>query len=71
MTIETATLGGGCFWCLEAVYLDVDGVTGVESGYAGGQGRNRQAQGQHEAQEDFFHLLDSPDWLFGFSGAGR
>jgi peptide-methionine (S)-S-oxide reductase len=40
MTIETATLGGGCFWCLEAVYLDVDGVTGVESGYAGGQVRN-------------------------------
>lgn len=34
--IETATLGGGCFWCLEAVYLDVDGVTRVESGYAGG-----------------------------------
>ncbi|MFZ4758162.1 MAG: peptide-methionine (S)-S-oxide reductase MsrA, partial [Burkholderiaceae bacterium] len=40
MTIETATLGGGCFWCLEAVYLDVDGVTGVESGYAGGAMRN-------------------------------
>lgn len=34
--IETATLGGGCFWCLEAVYLDVEGVTAVESGYAGG-----------------------------------
>lgn len=34
--IETATLGGGCFWCLEAVYLDVDGVLSVESGYAGG-----------------------------------
>ncbi|PTB17120.1 peptide-methionine (S)-S-oxide reductase [Trinickia symbiotica] len=33
---ETATLGGGCFWCLEAVYLDVDGVKSVESGYAGG-----------------------------------
>lgn len=33
---ETATLGGGCFWCLEAVYLDVDGVKAVESGYAGG-----------------------------------
>jgi peptide-methionine (S)-S-oxide reductase len=33
---ETATLGGGCFWCLEAVYLDVDGVRSVESGYAGG-----------------------------------
>jgi peptide-methionine (S)-S-oxide reductase len=40
MTIEIATLGGGCFWCLEAVYLDVDGVTGVESGYAGGEVRN-------------------------------
>ena len=34
--IETATLGGGCFWCLEAVYLDVEGVTAVHSGYAGG-----------------------------------
>ncbi|MGE0354678.1 MAG: peptide-methionine (S)-S-oxide reductase MsrA [Gemmatimonadales bacterium] len=33
---ETATLGGGCFWCLEAVYLDVQGVERVESGYAGG-----------------------------------
>ena len=36
-SVETATLGGGCFWCLEAVYLGVDGVTSVESGYAGGQ----------------------------------
>jgi peptide-methionine (S)-S-oxide reductase len=35
-TGEVATLGGGCFWCLEAVYLGVDGVTAVESGYAGG-----------------------------------
>ena len=34
--IETATLGGGCFWCLEAVYVDLDGVLSVESGYAGG-----------------------------------
>ncbi|WP_323071965.1 peptide-methionine (S)-S-oxide reductase MsrA [Mycetohabitans endofungorum] len=33
---EAATLGGGCFWCLEAVFLDVEGVTAVESGYAGG-----------------------------------
>jgi peptide-methionine (S)-S-oxide reductase len=35
-TSEIATLGGGCFWCLEAVYLSVDGVNSVESGYAGG-----------------------------------
>ncbi|MFC0131150.1 peptide-methionine (S)-S-oxide reductase [Massilia eurypsychrophila] len=33
---EVAILGGGCFWCLEAVYLEVRGVTGVESGYMGG-----------------------------------
>jgi len=31
-----ATLGGGCFWCLEAVYMEVRGVVDVESGYTGG-----------------------------------
>jgi peptide-methionine (S)-S-oxide reductase len=34
---EIATLGGGCFWCLEAVYEQVNGVLRVESGYAGGR----------------------------------
>ena len=33
---EVAILGGGCFWCTEAVYLEVRGVTKVESGYMGG-----------------------------------
>lgn len=33
---ETATLAGGCFWCLEAVYEDLQGVLDVESGYMGG-----------------------------------
>lgn len=35
-TTAKATLGGGCFWCLEAVYQEVDGVERVVSGYAGG-----------------------------------
>jgi len=34
--LQTITLGGGCFWCLEAVYEMVDGVTAVESGYSNG-----------------------------------
>jgi peptide-methionine (S)-S-oxide reductase len=34
--LQTATLAGGCFWCLEAVYDELKGVQGVESGYAGG-----------------------------------
>ena len=35
-TYEMATLGGGCFWCLEAVYLEVNGITEIVSGYTGG-----------------------------------
>src|SRR6478609_11956027 len=37
MATETAVLAGGCFWCTEAVFLDVVGVSKVESGYIGGQ----------------------------------
>lgn len=37
---ETATLAGGCFWCLEAVYDQLKGVQEVESGYAGGTVKN-------------------------------
>jgi peptide-methionine (S)-S-oxide reductase len=37
---ETITLGGGCFWCLEAVYERVRGVTAVESGYSNGHVHN-------------------------------
>lgn len=40
MAIEVTTLGGGCFWCLEAVYDQLKGVTDVVSGYTGGHVKN-------------------------------
>ena len=45
MSLETITLGGGCFWCLEAVFQRLKGVTHVESGYANGHV-------EHPAYED-------------------
>jgi peptide-methionine (S)-S-oxide reductase len=41
---EKATLGGGCFWCLEAVYKDLRGVSAVMSGYAAGTTENPSYQ---------------------------
>lgn len=37
---QTITLGGGCFWCTEAVYVQVRGVLDVESGFSNGQSQN-------------------------------
>ena len=37
---ETATLGGGCFWCTEAIFKSLKGVETVESGYSGGHNKN-------------------------------
>lgn len=38
--LQTATLGGGCFWCTEAVFLELKGVESVVSGYSGGKVKN-------------------------------
>lgn len=38
--LETITLGGGCYWCVEAVYENLDGVKSVVSGFSGGKGAN-------------------------------
>ncbi|KPJ93513.1 MAG: hypothetical protein AMS18_05580, partial [Gemmatimonas sp. SG8_17] len=40
LNTQVATLAGGCFWCLEAVYSQIRGVAGVVSGYAGGHVTN-------------------------------
>ena len=40
MADETAIIAGGCFWCTEAIFLDLVGVKSVESGYIGGQVAN-------------------------------
>jgi peptide-methionine (S)-S-oxide reductase len=39
-TLQTATIGGGCFWCIDAVFREIDGVTGISSGFAGGEEAN-------------------------------
>ena len=44
MATETITLAGGCFWCLEAVYEQVEGVQSVESGYSNGHVRQPSYQ---------------------------
>jgi peptide-methionine (S)-S-oxide reductase len=38
--LEIATLGGGCFWCIEAIYSEIKGVQSVTSGYSGGHVKN-------------------------------
>jgi len=38
--VETAVLGGGCFWCTEAIFKSIKGVTSVVPGYAGGETKN-------------------------------
>jgi peptide-methionine (S)-S-oxide reductase len=42
--LEIATLGGGCFWCTEAVFLEIEGVTKVAPGYSGGHVKNPSYQ---------------------------
>ena len=40
MSLETATLAGGCYWCLEAIYEQLQGVESVVSGFSGGTVKN-------------------------------
>ena len=70
--MAVATLGGGCFWCLEAVYLGLRGVSAVKSGYAGGHLANptyREVCGKNTGHAEVVQItfdpaeLDSADLL--------
>ena len=53
--VETAILAGGCFWCLEAVFEQLEGVLHVESGYIGGHVPYPTYEGHQEVVNNF-HL---------------
>jgi peptide-methionine (S)-S-oxide reductase len=62
-TTQTITLGGGCFWCVEAVYERVNGVTGVESGYCNGTLNNpsyEQVCGGHTGHAEVVRVSFDP-----------
>lgn len=64
--LETATLGAGCFWCVEAVFDDLRGVHDVESGYAGGHVDNptyEQVCGKQTGHVEVVQIRFDPDQL--------
>jgi peptide-methionine (S)-S-oxide reductase len=63
---RTAIVAGGCFWCTEAVFLDVKGVTKVESGYIGGQVPNptyKQVCGGDTGHAEAIRVTYDPEQL--------
>jgi peptide-methionine (S)-S-oxide reductase len=66
MAEEIAVLAGGCFWCTEAVFLDVAGVKSVESGYTGGTAANptyKQVCGGDTGHAEAIRITFDPDQL--------
>ena len=66
MADEVAVLAGGCFWCTEAVFLDVVGVKSVESGYTGGAVANptyKQVCGGDTGHAEAIRVTFDPDQL--------
>jgi peptide-methionine (S)-S-oxide reductase len=66
MSEQQAILAGGCFWCTEAVFLDVAGVSSVESGYIGGQTVNptyKQVCGGDTGHAEAIRVTFDPDVL--------
>ena len=66
MAEQVAVLAGGCFWCTEAVFLDVVGVKSVESGYTGGQVANptyKQVCGGDTGHAEAIRITFEPDQI--------
>src|SRR5688572_27208307 len=66
MAEQIAVLAGGCFWCTEAVFLDLVGVKGVESGYTGGSTVNptyKQVCGGDTGHAEAIRITFDPDQL--------
>ena len=66
MSEQQATLAGGCFWCTEAIFKDVIGVTSVESGYIGGQVTNptyKQVCGGSTGHAEAVRLTFDPEQI--------
>jgi peptide-methionine (S)-S-oxide reductase len=66
MADQIAVLAGGCFWCTEAVFLDVVGVKSVESGYTGGNVANptyKQVCGGDTGHAEAIRITFDPDQL--------
>jgi len=66
MKTATATLGGGCFWCVEAVYERLPGVVSVVSGYAGGQTENptyEQVTGGRTGHAEVVQITYDPEQI--------
>ena len=66
MAEQQATFAGGCFWCTEAVFKDVIGVTAVESGYIGGHVENpsyKQVCGGDSGHAEAIRVTFDPDQL--------
>lgn len=55
---QRVVLGGGCFWCVEAVFLAVNGVSRVESGYAGGTAETANYEAVCGGQTDHAEVVD-------------
>ena len=67
MAEEIAVLAGGCFWCTEAIFLDVVGVKSVESGYTGGNTINptyKQVCGGDTGHAEAIRVTFDPDQLY-------